>query len=51
MKKSVYMAPEMETVIINMSGMLCVSTEGSGTGSEPVIGGEGNPDDPADDPA
>ena len=47
MKKIAYIAPEVEIIDIKMSGMLCTSQ----SGETPDYGGQGNPDDPADDPA
>ena len=47
MKKIAYIAPEMEIVNIKMSGMVCTSQ----SGETPDYGGQGDPNDPADDPA
>jgi len=47
MKKIAYIAPEMEVVDIKMSGMLCTSQ----SGETPDYGGQGDPNDPDDDPA
>lgn len=46
MKKTDYMAPEMETVELKYCKMLC-----SSDGSTIDEGGSGNPDDPDDQPA
>ena len=45
--KKTYFAPEMEVVDIKMSGMLCTSQ----SGETPDYGGQGDPNDPDDDPA
>ena len=47
MKKIAYFAPEMEVIDVKMSGMLCASQ----SGETPDFGGQGDPDDPGDDPA
>lgn len=47
MKKIAYIAPEMEVMDIKMNGMLCASQ----SGEQPDFGGQGDPNDPDDDPA